>query len=237
MLLDEAATLQRLRHPNVVQVIDVVVDRKTGIPRIMMELCAGTLRQLLQLDGDRLTFETRCSLCVDICEGMSAVHAAGLIHYDLKASNVLVSFHNGRPVAKISDLGCARSVNPATGFAPAWETPGMKRFPEVATAVDAGLSLECVTPALDVFSFGDVMVPSLFQPWLVEDTSGAPVSLCVSASSAPVSAAKEFLARILTSCVVDVPARRPTFRDLCAMFLPYTRFATGINSVECIRPV
>ncbi len=101
--LREARALAKLSHPNVVQVFEV--GEHDGRPFIAMELVDGLdLRRWLASD-DR---SWRCTLNVVVAagRGLAAVHAAGLLHLDLKPDNLLVSGH-GR--ALIADFGLLAS--------------------------------------------------------------------------------------------------------------------------------
>src|SRR6185436_10144084 len=100
----EARVAARLSHPAVVHVYDLVEDG-SGLA-IVMEYVEG--RTLAQRAGDGLP-DPRLAvrLARDVAEGLAAAHAAGLVHRDLKAENVVVTM-DGR--AKILDFGLAKPV-------------------------------------------------------------------------------------------------------------------------------
>lgn len=86
-ILSEARTLARLRHPNVVSVYGA--DVQTGRVGLWMELIRGqTLSQILSAYG---TFSAQEATVVgqEVCRALAAVHAAGIVHKDLKAQNVM----------------------------------------------------------------------------------------------------------------------------------------------------
>jgi len=105
----EARVAARLSHSAVVHVYDLIED-DSGLS-IVMEYVEG--RTLDRLTVDRLP-DPRLSvrLAQDVAEGLAAAHAAGLVHRDLKAENVIVTAE-GR--AKILDFGLARPVPNAEG--------------------------------------------------------------------------------------------------------------------------
>ena len=167
----EAQVLLAVRHPNVVQSFGFVHASARGPAELTMELCAGTLSAFLQLDGHLLDFPARCRLAVNICEGMAHVHSKGVVHYDLKANNVLIVFSGNKPVAKVSDFGYSRTVDPATGYALAHDGESAATIPEVAAAQAGHRSMNCVTTALDVWLFGRQVLPRLFGKWIDVDKS------------------------------------------------------------------
>src|SRR6185295_5708 len=98
----EARAAARLSHPSVVQVYDFVEDASGEA--IVLEYVEGrTLRALLAEGVPPVGFAVR--LAKEIAEGLAAAHAAGLVHRDLKAGNVLIT-RDGH--AKIVDFGVAK---------------------------------------------------------------------------------------------------------------------------------
>jgi serine/threonine-protein kinase len=86
-LLREARMLARVRHPNVASVYGAGVHE--GRAGLWMELVRGAnLEELLRLRGPMSACEAAL-VGIDVCRALAAVHAAGLVHRDVKASNVL----------------------------------------------------------------------------------------------------------------------------------------------------
>lgn len=99
----EGKMLARVRHPNVITVYGAAVHG--GRVGIWMERVRGaTLEQLLQQRGPFSAREATL-IGVDLCRALAALHAAGLIHRDVKAQNVMRE-DGGRVV--LMDLGTAR---------------------------------------------------------------------------------------------------------------------------------
>jgi serine/threonine protein kinase len=101
----EAAAQGQLEHPNVVGVLDVLeVD---GRPGLLLELVPGpTLAEVLA--ADVVPLEVRLGLGLDLLDGIAAAHAAGLVHRDLKPTNILVDPRDGNLVARIADFGLVK---------------------------------------------------------------------------------------------------------------------------------
>lgn len=99
----EARITAQLRHPNIVQVLEVGQDH--GRPFIAMELLEGLpLDEHLRSRPD-LSLEARVDLIIQLCTGLEAAHAEGVVHRDVKPSNIIVQ-GDGR--LKILDFGLAR---------------------------------------------------------------------------------------------------------------------------------
>jgi eukaryotic-like serine/threonine-protein kinase len=109
-LMREARAMARLSHPNVVTVYDVGAYQDGVF--IAMELVKGVHLQRW-LKEKRASWQQTLSLFVDAGRGLSAAHAAGLIHRDFKPHNVLVS-DDGR--ARVTDFGLARGQSSSGEF-------------------------------------------------------------------------------------------------------------------------
>jgi len=100
--VEEARAASVLNHPNVVTIFDAAVDVDT--PFIVTELIEGRrLRE--EMSRGRLPLKRALDLATQVADGLSAAHAAGMVHCDLKPENVMVA-RDGR--AKILDFGLAR---------------------------------------------------------------------------------------------------------------------------------
>jgi serine/threonine-protein kinase len=103
-LLAEARTLARVRHPNVVTVYGA--DVRDGAAGLWMELVDGqTLDVWLRSHGVMGSGEAAAA-GIDLCRALAAVHAARLVHGDVKAQNVMRE-HGGRIV--LMDFGAGRA--------------------------------------------------------------------------------------------------------------------------------
>lgn len=104
-MLREARRVARIRHPNVVHVYGA--ERHEGRIGLWMELIRGrTLDKIVGADG-ALSPETAASIGADLCGAVAAVHAAGLLHRDIKAQNV-VREDTGRIV--LMDFGTGEEI-------------------------------------------------------------------------------------------------------------------------------
>jgi beta-lactam-binding protein with PASTA domain len=139
-LADEAKTVARLAHPNVVAVYDQ--GDHEGAPYLVMEYVRGrTLREVLA-DRRRLDPAESLAIVEQILAALAIAHRAGLVHRDVKPENVLVAAPpNGSgdlvdAVVKVADFGLAHVVTPRPGgrSTPRQGTPPEERAPLLATA-------------------------------------------------------------------------------------------------------
>jgi beta-lactam-binding protein with PASTA domain len=108
----EARSAARLNHPCVVSVYDQGED--AGFVFLVMEYVPGrTLRDLLNERG-RLSAAESLDLMEPVLAALSAAHAAGIVHRDVKPENVLLA-DDGR--VKVADFGLARAFSGAAGSA------------------------------------------------------------------------------------------------------------------------
>jgi eukaryotic-like serine/threonine-protein kinase len=105
----EARALARVNDPHVITVYDIVID--DGRPFLVMEFVDGvTLRDLVRTNG-RLDPAHAVSIASGICIGLAAVHARGIVHRDMKPSNVFLTRSGA---VKIGDFGIASVTSDVT---------------------------------------------------------------------------------------------------------------------------
>ena len=105
----EAQAAAGLIHPNIVNVYDVGEDR--GLNYMVMELVEGiTLKEYIERKG-RLSHKETISIAIQMCSGIGAAHASGIIHRDIKPQNIIIS-KDGK--VKVTDFGIAKAVTSNT---------------------------------------------------------------------------------------------------------------------------
>jgi hypothetical protein len=197
----EAAKLRAVQHPNVVRVLDVGRDEPSGRCYLVMEQVDGeSLAARLDREA-RLPEDLARRLGAEIADGLAAVHAAGLVHRDLKPGNVMLDGAR----AKLVDFGIAKFL----GGDAARET--VRRVGTPAYMAPEQLAGGLISPAVDVWALGVVLFRAVtgtlpFEgfadgrcPQLVEDAPPA-------SALAPVSPA---LDRLIARCLARDPGRRP----------------------------
>ena len=105
-LFREARSAAGLSHPNSVAIHDV--GEAEGIFYIVMELVTGA-PLLAYVGDDRVPVARKLAWLVDVARALAAAHKTGVIHRDVKPSNVMVSDDG---VVKVLDFGLAKSLAP-----------------------------------------------------------------------------------------------------------------------------
>jgi len=149
----ERQALALMDHPNIARVLDAGAT-ESGRPYFVMELVRGVpLTEFC--DKNRLTVVERLELFITVCHAVQHAHQKGIIHRDVKPTNVLVTLHDGEPVAKVIDFGVAKATGQRltektlfTGFAQMIGTP-LYMSPEQAEM--SGLDVDTRS---DIYSLG-----------------------------------------------------------------------------------
>ncbi|MBI3411918.1 MAG: protein kinase [Planctomycetes bacterium] len=104
----ERQALALMDHPNISRVLDAGTT-ESDRPYFVMELVKGVpITEFC--DQNRLTPRERLELFVPVCQAIQHAHQKGIIHRDIKPTNVLVSLYDGVPVPKIIDFGVAKAM-------------------------------------------------------------------------------------------------------------------------------
>jgi eukaryotic-like serine/threonine-protein kinase len=111
----ERQALALMDHPNIARVVDGGTT-PSGRPYFVMELVNG-VPIARYCDEHRLTPRQRLELFVPVCQAIEHAHQKGIIHRDIKASNVLVAHYDDRPVPKVIDFGIAKATGDPDGLA------------------------------------------------------------------------------------------------------------------------
>lgn len=104
----ERQALGMMDHPNVARIFDAGAT-ETGRPYFVMEYVPGN-SILEYCDQHELGLRQRLELFSIVCHAVEHVHRKGIIHRDIKDSNVLVTQIDGKAVPKVVDFGVAKTV-------------------------------------------------------------------------------------------------------------------------------
>ena len=149
----ERQALAMMDHPNIAKVHDAGATDNSR-PYFVMELVQG-VPITEYCDQCDLTIRERLHLFITVCQAVQHAHQKGIIHRDIKPTNVLVAIQDGKPAPKIIDFGVAKAINQqltehtlTTGFAQIIGSP-LYMSPEQAELSPLG-----VDTRTDIYSLG-----------------------------------------------------------------------------------
>lgn len=205
---EEAQVLANLSHPGLVAVHDFGVEQHRGY--LVMELVDGpTLREVL--DRGPLPLAEVARIGADVANVLAYVHEQGVVHRDVKPSNVLLGRHDGR--VRLADFGIARLLD-ATRLTSADAAVGTVAYlaPEQVQGDRAG-------PPADVYALGLVLLEAVTGR--VEYAGGGWDAATERLSHPPVvpDDLPEPLRLALTGMTETDPRARPTAAQAAAMLV------------------
>jgi serine/threonine protein kinase len=209
----EAQAAAQLWHPNVTNVYDYgesATEPDTCVPYVVMELLPGrTLSQRLA-DGP-LPPRAALRVCAEVASALAAAHDRGLVHRDVKPSNVMLTPSG----AKVVDFGLAAVAGQAE-----IDDDGQLRGTPAYLAPER-LTAGEVTPASDVYALGLLIHRALTNrlPWQA-DTTTQMLNAHVYIEPAPLPPTNGVLPevnQICHRCLAKEPADRPSAGEVAAV--------------------
>ena len=149
----ERQALAMMDHSNIAKVFDAGTT-ETGRPYFVMEYVKG-IPITEYCDTHRLNNRERLELYHEACKGVQHAHQKGIIHRDIKASNILVAIHDNKPIPKIIDFGVAKAtaqrLTERTMFTEMGQLIGTPEYMSPEQAEMTGLDIDTRT---DIYSLG-----------------------------------------------------------------------------------
>jgi len=154
----EGQAMSSIRHPGVVEVLDggVTLD---GVSYLVMEMLEGRTLEGLLAARTKLTVQATAAIALQLCDALAAVHQAGIVHRDVKPSNIiLLRDRDGREHIKLVDFGIAKMDEPGgdklTGVGAIIGTPAYMSPEQL-------LALDDVDHTSDIYAVGVTMFECL----------------------------------------------------------------------------
>jgi len=162
--LREIRLLKKLKHPNVVELFEVACGTQAGAIFLVFEYCEHDLGALLDLMTRPFSQAEVKGLLLQLLRGVAALHAAFVMHRDLKLSNLLLT---NKGVLKLADFGLACEFLDPPEPCTAKVVTLWYRAPELL------LGARTYTAAIDVWSvgcnFGELMLKRPLLPGKAEE--------------------------------------------------------------------
>ncbi len=156
MLLQEARTVGRLTHPNIVPIYEV--GEFEGRPYLVFEFVDGvSLKEYLKTRGPLSTFDS-LGLIVHVLNGISNAHENRIVHGDLSPHNIIVD-KNGTP--RIMDFGIARFIGSR-------QDPTLGMWGSLAYMSPEHFNNSPLTEKSDIFAIGLILFEMLINQIVVQ---------------------------------------------------------------------
>jgi serine/threonine protein kinase len=221
VLLDEARTVSKFHHPNVVPIHDAG-EQAGDIYLVFEYLDGGSLQDALQAGGAMQPVRA-AHLMRQVCDALAQAHALGIIHRDLKPSNILL---DRAGVPRVMDFGIAARTADATD-----DGPGLVGTP--AYMAPEYVSGRVISEKMDVFAAGLVLLEMLTGQRVFR--GGGPDALLQRIAHEPVTLPKSAGIDdrlgdvILRACALDPAQRFPTAAEMRKALDAY--LDSGANAV------
>ncbi|XP_061046889.1 serine/threonine-protein kinase STK11 isoform X3 [Eubalaena glacialis] len=210
----EIQLLRRLRHKNVIQLVDVLYNEEKQKMYMVMEYCVCGMQEMLDSVPEK-----RFPVCqahgyfCQLVDGLEYLHSQGIVHKDIKPGNLLLTTGG---TLKISDLGVAEALHPFAEDDTCRTSQGSPAFqpPEIANGLDtfsgfkvdiwsAGVTLRRhVVVCSSVSSGGTEWACVLWKPLLPKASSR-----CNPPCAQPPAWASCFVLLRADSCTLDPPCQ------------------------------
>jgi Protein kinase domain len=214
---DEARAAAKLSHNNVVAVFDTGED--DGVPWIVMERLSGESLASRLVPGQPLETVWVLQMAGDVLGALSAAHAAGVVHRDIKPGNILIGDDG---CAKVTDFGIAKSVETVGDSTTAGLLLGTPRY--LSPERVAG---KASTASSDIYALGVVLYEALSGRRAYEGDTPMTVAHAVQSTAPPP----------LSQLRPDLPADLIALVDKAMARDPARRFATAREMAAALAAV
>ena len=215
MFVKEARALAQLSHPNIVAVYDV--GEVDGSPFIVMEyLAGGSLKQKIEGTGP-LNAGEAVRVAIEVANGLAFAHSKGIIHADLKPSNILF---DANETAKICDFGIARTPQEDA------DTPQL--YATAMYVAPERVEGKSTTVQSDVYGLGLVLYEALVgKPPFTSSNAAVLLRDHVVRQPVPPSHLRQSLPKELDTVALKALAKQPNLR-----YQKASDFAVALQRIE-----
>ncbi len=209
--LMEAKVSARVNHPNIIEIIDVGQTEDGGLFMVMELLQGSSLETAIRRQSPPMVLAEFISVMIDVARALVAAHKSGVIHRDLKPTNIyLHMIRESVAVPKLLDFGVSKFLendNHALTVAGTVLGSPLYMSPEQA------MGLDTIDGRTDVFAFGAILFEALcgtrpyeapnFNALIVTIATKQPKSIDEAAPHLP-----EALRAVVRDCLVTDPQKR-----------------------------
>lgn len=243
--LSEARAVNRIDHPNIVQVFDFGT-LPDGRLYLVMEFLRGRDLGSYMTEKRRLSLRDTLEILDQLASGLDAAHEAGIVHRDLKPDNIFLVEGKGGLQVKIVDFGVAKLLEPDLHSGERTATGLIMGTPAYMSPEQATGDVNAIGPASDLYALGIIVYRMLSARLPIEGDFVPQILLKhISEPPTPISrylpdfplAVWEVLARPLAKAPADRPKTAREFHDAFAFAvdrMATSRTMTPFESTEGI---
>lgn len=122
--VEEARALAHLDHPNIVHLYNF--GEESGCFVLAMQLVEGQTFERMILEAGKLRWQVACTVVRDVVSALDYAHRRGIVHRDMKPSNILVRASDG--AATVMDFGIAKVAASSSRLTATGQTMGTVRY-------------------------------------------------------------------------------------------------------------
>src|SRR5579859_6069657 len=227
----EAKVSARINHPNIIEVIDVGQAEDSSLFLVMELLTGSSLDVAVRRRVPAMPVYEFIGFMCDVAEALAAAHRSGVIHRDLKPTNIFLhKDRDGRVVPKILDFGVSKILEEDRNTA--LTVVGTVLGSPLYMSPEQAMGAEGIDGRTDVFAFGSILFESLtgqrafdaanFNALIVTIATKQPKSIDQVAPHVP-----EGLRALVRDCMVTNKENR-----LASFDLVLERLATLVPELE-----
>jgi len=230
----EVVAARRLKHPNVVQVLEAGVDPTDNLLFVVMEYVEGKDLASLLRDGKRLPIPRACAILREVLSALEEAHGLNVLHRDIKPGNIMLTRSREpdggyRDQVKVVDFGLAKLSGELTSLTETGFVAGTPGFmaPEQALG-------EALDGRADVYACGVTLYRMLSGQMPFQGEKLAAVLRAMKEDPPPITGLPPELDRVLRwSLARERSARCPSARAFADALAP---FAEGTPSPGPVAP-
>ena len=205
----ECRFLEKYNHRNIVKHLSTMIEPTSKLPVLVMELMDENLTTFLGQPGSEysvfLSLQLQISLSCDVACGLQYLHSNNIVHQDLCSDNVLLKHEGSLLIAKVSDFGISRIIDP-DNLTRSLRTVSHRDayMPPIPPSSDSSI----YDTSLDIFSFGVVAVQIVMKVPTVAHPRDRDSLVQKIESSHP-------LRELIVCCLHKDKEKRPKTSDIC----------------------
>jgi serine/threonine protein kinase len=156
----EAKISARVNHPNIIEIIDVGQAEDASLFLVMELLTGSSLDVAVRRKEPIMTAHEFMGIMKDVAVALAAAHRSGVIHRDLKPTNIFLHFdRDGRPVPKLLDFGVSKILEEEANTS--LTVVGTVLGSPLYMSPEQAMGAPGIDGRTDVFAFGGILFESL----------------------------------------------------------------------------